>query len=133
MAAINGIPITLSVLRVQDKIEGASQRSILSGALAKNRVLDLGLAEAERLKRKDKDSNKIVQKYGEIYVQQGRADIEADDEDEQKVKPWKAKYKIMANWVISEEAMDAQARLRRLGLNPWSYNSEVWLRLKHQE
>jgi hypothetical protein len=33
---------------VQDKIEGAAERSMLSGALAKQRVYDLGITEQER-------------------------------------------------------------------------------------
>jgi hypothetical protein len=83
-------------------VEGASERSILSSALAKHRVHDLSVAEAEREKRKDKDNNKIFQKYGEIYVHQGRTDIEEDDADDLRVinmrnqrlaKPWKVKYK----------------------------------------
>jgi hypothetical protein len=67
LQAIDGTPITPSVLRVQDKVEAASKRSILSGALARQRVLDLGLAEKERQARKI-DASKIVQKYGEITV-----------------------------------------------------------------
>jgi adenylate kinase len=74
---------------------------MLSGALAKHRIQDLSLIEQERQKRKE-GSGKIVQKYGEITVEQGRKDIEANDEDELRVvnirnqrlaKPWKAKYK----------------------------------------
>jgi hypothetical protein len=100
---MNGIPITPSVLYVQEKVEAASERSILSGALARQRVLDLGLAEKERLARKG-GAGRIVQKYGEITVEQGRKDIEADDEDEARVvnmrharlsKPWRNKYKKM--------------------------------------
>jgi hypothetical protein len=100
---MNGIPITPSVLRVQEKVEAASERSILAGALARQRVLDLGLAEKERLARKE-GAGKIIQKYGEITVEQGRKDIEADDEDEARVvnmrharlsKPWRNKYKKM--------------------------------------
>jgi hypothetical protein len=100
---MNGIPITPSVLHVQEKVEAVSERSILAGALARQRVLDLGLAEKERLARKE-GAGKIVQKYGEITVEQGRMDIEADDEDEARVvnmrharlsKPWRNKYKKM--------------------------------------
>jgi hypothetical protein len=84
-AAIEGIPIIPSVKRVQEKVEGAAERSILSGALAKQKVYDLSLAAQEREKRDGRDNGRIVQKYGEIYVYQGRADITADDEDEAKV------------------------------------------------
>src|ERR1035438_10155179 len=101
-AAISGIPITPSVLHVQEKIESTAERSMLSGALAKQRVYDLSIAEAEREKRKDKDNSKIVQKYGEIYVYQGRADIEADNKDKEEVvnmrnarlgRAWRDTYK----------------------------------------
>jgi hypothetical protein len=107
-AAISGIPITPSVKHMQEKVENAAERSILSGALAKQRVHDLSLAEQEREKRNNKNNNKIVQKYGEIYVYQGREDITADDKDELKVvnmrnarlaKPWREKYKkLMKNF-----------------------------------
>jgi hypothetical protein len=81
---MNSIPITPSVLRVQEKVEAASERSILASALARQRVLDLGLAEKERLARKE-GASKIIQKYGEITIEQGRKDIEADNEDEARV------------------------------------------------
>ena len=77
------------------------ERSILSGALARQRVLDLGLVEKERLARKE-GASRIIQKYGEITVEQGRKDIEADNEDKARVvnmryarlsKPWRNKYK----------------------------------------
>ncbi len=67
IAVINGIPVTPTVVRVQDKVEAASQRSILSGTLAKQRVHDLGLVEAVQQKRKV-DSGKVVQRYREIYI-----------------------------------------------------------------
>jgi hypothetical protein len=84
MQLINGIPITPSVLRIQEKVEAASERSILASALARQRVLDLGLAGKERLARKE-GAGKIVQKYGEITIEQGRKDIEADNEDKARV------------------------------------------------
>lgn len=64
----------------------------------------MGIAEQERERRNDKDNNKVVQKYGEIYAYQGREDIKADDEDEAKIvnirnvrkaKPRREKYKKM--------------------------------------
>jgi hypothetical protein len=57
---MNGTPITPSVRHVQDKIEGAAERSMLSSALAKQRVYDLGITEQEHQKCNDKDNNKIV-------------------------------------------------------------------------
>ena len=60
IAAINGdIPITPSVLRVQDKVSQASERSILAGGLATNRIHDLSIAEATRNARKEA-SSKII-------------------------------------------------------------------------
>ena len=51
--SMSGVLITPSVLYVQDKVEQASERLILSGALVKHRVYDLGLAEKECQARKD--------------------------------------------------------------------------------
>jgi hypothetical protein len=82
-------------------VKAASERSILASALARQRVLDLGLAEKKRLARKE-GASKIIQKYGEITIEQGRMDIEADNEDKARVvnmrharlsKPWRNKYK----------------------------------------
>ena len=83
--AINGTPLTPSVKRVHDKVERAAERLIISGGLTKQRVHDLSIIEQERERRNDKDNNKIVQKYGEIYVYQGREDIRANDEDAAKI------------------------------------------------
>ena len=67
--------------------------------------------------------------------------MEEDNKDKARVvnmrsaragKPTKAKYKkIMADQVISEDAINPQARLKKKGLNLWSCDSEVWLRLKY--
>ena len=84
-AAIDGILVTLLVIRVQDKVEQASQRSILARALATNRVLDLSIVEKARQARKDSRGNKIVQKFGEIYGREARKQIEEDDTDKLKV------------------------------------------------
>jgi hypothetical protein len=59
-AAMDGTPVTPLVIRVQDKVEQASQRSILAGALVTNRVHDLSIAEKARAARKDPKGNKIV-------------------------------------------------------------------------
>jgi hypothetical protein len=101
VSAIDGdVPITPSVLRVQDKISQASERLMLAGALSTNRVYDLLIAEAARKERKEA-SSKIVQKYSEIYGHQARREIALDEEDEKEVvnirnsrlsKPWKKKY-----------------------------------------
>jgi vacuolar-type H+-ATPase subunit E/Vma4 len=101
--AIQGVPITPSVVRVQDKIEKASETSMLTGALSTNRLRDLTIAEDARKSQKDA-SGKVVQKYGEIYGNQARLQIMADIEDKRQVvnirekrlqKPWREKYKKM--------------------------------------
>ncbi|PMD53665.1 uncharacterized protein K444DRAFT_541159, partial [Hyaloscypha bicolor E] len=64
-------------------------------------VLDLGLAEKKYLARKE-GASKIIQKYREITIEQGRNNIEADNEDKARIvnirharlsKPWRNKYK----------------------------------------
>jgi protein subunit release factor B len=80
--AILGILITPIVIRVQEKVESAAERSMLSGALAKQKIHDLSLAEVKQEKQKDEDNNKIVQKYSEIYVYQGRPNILGDNKNE---------------------------------------------------
>jgi len=110
VSAIDGdILITPSVLRVQDKVSQASERSMLARALSTNRVHDLSIAEAARKERKEA-SSKIVQKYGEIYSHQAQREIALDKEDEKEVvnirnnrlsKPWKKKYsRVMKELVV---------------------------------
>ena len=126
-AALSGVPITPTVKRVQEKVKGAAERSILSGALAKQRVYDLGVAEQERQKRNDPINNKVVQKYGEIYVYQGRADIEADDEDLEKVvnlrnarkaKLWRKEYAKVIK-AFPKDFYIVKYKMRYLGHNLW--------------
>jgi hypothetical protein len=57
---MDGIPVTPLVIRVQDKVEQALQRSILAGALATNRVHDLSVAEKARAAKKNLKGNKII-------------------------------------------------------------------------
>jgi hypothetical protein len=108
----------------------ASQRSILSGALAKQRVYDLSLAESIRQKRKE-GGGKVIQKYGEIYTYQVRRDIEADKEDEQRVvnmrnqrlsKPWRAKYGRIMSSICGDWS---KVSLRVTGANLWDMEPEV--------
>jgi hypothetical protein len=49
-------------------VKAVLERSILSGALTRQRVLDLGLAEKKRLARKE-GASKIIQKYREITIE----------------------------------------------------------------
>jgi hypothetical protein len=95
------ILITPSVLRVQDKVAQATERLILAGALATNRIHNLSITEAAHKERKEA-SSKVVQKYGKIYGHQARRDIFLDEEDEKEVinmrnsrllRPWRKKYK----------------------------------------
>jgi hypothetical protein len=103
---MDGILVTPLVIRVQDKVEQASQRSILASILITNRVHDLSIIEKARAARKDPKGNKIIQKFGEIYRREARKQIEEDNTNELKVvnmrqqclqKPWKVKYKKVIN------------------------------------
>jgi hypothetical protein len=98
----NGIEITPLVIRVQDKLSKAAETSMLRGALSTHRLFDLSLAAKRRKTRPD--SNKIVQKYSEIYRHQALRQIEESREDEAKVvnmrdtrlaRPWRTKYKAV--------------------------------------
>jgi hypothetical protein len=110
VSAIDGnIPITPSVLRVQDKVAQATERLMLARALATNRIHDLSIAEAARKERKEA-SSKVVQKYGEIYGYQAWRDIFLDKEDEKEVvnmrnsrlsKPWRKKYKEVVSELMT--------------------------------
>jgi hypothetical protein len=63
--AMGGVPLTPSVMRLQDKVEKASMTSIHAAAFSTNRIHDLSIAEAARKKRKESSGgNKVVQKYG---------------------------------------------------------------------
>lgn len=86
------IPLTPSVIRVSEKVEKASETSILAGALSTHRLHDLSVAEAARKRRKE-SSGKIVQKYGEITVYQARLDIQKDEEEEKEVINMRLKRK----------------------------------------
>jgi hypothetical protein len=80
----HGIPLTPSVVRVTEKVDKASETSILKGALSTHRLHDLTDAEAVRKRRKD-ENHKVVQKYGEIRVYHGKKQVEAEEEDERQV------------------------------------------------
>jgi hypothetical protein len=84
LAIDSDIPITPSVLQVQDKVAQALERSMLAGAFATNRVYDLSIAEAARKERKEA-SSKVVQKYREIYRHQAQREIFLNKEDKKEV------------------------------------------------
>jgi histone acetyltransferase (RNA polymerase elongator complex component) len=74
---------------------------MLARALATNKIHNLLITKAARKERKEA-SNKVVQKYKEIYKHQAQREIFLDEEDEKEVvnmqnsqlsKPWKKKYK----------------------------------------
>jgi hypothetical protein len=56
------IPLLPTVLRVSEKVEKASEGSMLSGAFSKHRLQNLANAEAARKMLKE-GSGKVVQKY----------------------------------------------------------------------
>jgi C-terminal processing protease CtpA/Prc len=119
--AMQGAPITPSVVRVQDKIKKASETSMLTRALSTNRLQDLTIAEDARKSQKDA-SGKVVQKYREIYGNQAHLQIQADVEDKRQVvnirekrlqKPWREKYKKMVKKFVQEYK---QVRLKDIGM-----------------
>jgi len=93
---------------------------MLSGALASQRVYDLSLALERR--KTTKDSNKVVQKYGEIYGSVALRDIEEDIREEREVvniresrltKPWKLKYKEVMKQLIAGDKYKAPKKRGR--------------------
>ena len=76
-------PITPSVIRAADKVEKASETSMLSGALSTHRLLDLNRASEQRQQKAD--GNRVVQKYREIYRYKARRDIDEQNEEDSRV------------------------------------------------
>ena len=94
------MPLIPSVIRVTEKVKKVSETSMLRGTLSTHRLLDLGSAEVARKRRKE-ESSKVVQKYGEIRVYHARKQIEAEEEEENRVvnmrlkrleKGWRKQY-----------------------------------------
>jgi hypothetical protein len=94
------VPLTPSVVRVAEKVEKASETSMLRGALSTHRLLDLGSTEVARKRRKE-ESSKVIQKYSEIRVHHTRKQIKAEEEEENRVvnmqlkrlkKGWRKQY-----------------------------------------
>jgi ribosomal protein L9 len=76
---------------------------IIKGQLA-TELLRATNSAADRRKARKEASNKVVQKYGEIYGSVARRQIAEDEKDERQVvnmrekrlqDPWKRKYKAM--------------------------------------
>jgi hypothetical protein len=76
--------ITPTVLRVQDKVARASDRMVLAGQLSIEYLRAIQAHEQAR-KERNQGSNKVVQKYGEIYGYQARRQIAMDEDDEKEV------------------------------------------------
>jgi hypothetical protein len=96
-------PLTPTVIRVMEKVEKSADRMILQGQLA-TEMLRATNSAANRRKARKEGSNKVVQKYGEIYGSAARRQIAEDEHDERQVvnmrekrlqAPWKKKYKAM--------------------------------------
>ena len=97
----SGLPLTPVVIRVMEKVEKGTDQLVISGQLAQE-LLRANNAYAEKRKERKEGSNKVVQKYGEIYGHQARRQIEEDEEDEKRVvnmrekrlqAPWKKQYR----------------------------------------
>jgi hypothetical protein len=111
-----GVPLTPSVVRVAEKVEKASETSMLRGALSTHRLLDLGDAEVARKRRKE-ESGKVVQKYGEIRVYHARKQIEAEEEEENRVvnmrlkrlqKGWRKQYEKVLKELKQKAFLDLE-------------------------
>ena len=97
----SGEPLTPIAIRVMEKVEKGTDQLVISGRLAQE-LLKANNAYAEQRKQRKDGSNKVVQKYGEIYGSQARRQIAEDEEDEKRVvnmrekrlqDPWKKRYK----------------------------------------
>ena len=84
-----------------EKVKKGTDQLVISGQLAQE-LLRANNAYAEKRKERKEGSNKVVQKYGEIYGHQARRQIEEDKEDRKRVvnmrekrlqAPWKKQYK----------------------------------------
>jgi hypothetical protein len=64
-----------------EKVEKGTDQLVISGRLAQE-LLMANNAYAEQRKQRKEGSNKVVQKYSEIYRHQARRQIEEDKEDE---------------------------------------------------
>jgi DDE superfamily endonuclease len=99
----SGEPLTPIAIRVMEKVEKGTDQLVISGRLAQE-LLKANNAYAEQRKQRKDGSNKVVQKYGEIYGSQARRQIAEDEEDEKRVvnmrekrlqDPWKKRYKAI--------------------------------------
>ena len=86
-----------------EKVEKGTDQLVISGRLAQE-LLKANNAYAKQRKQRKDGSNKVVQKYGEIYGSQARRQIAEDEEDEKRVvnmcekrlqDPWKKRYKAI--------------------------------------
>ena len=101
--------ITLTIIRVQEKVEKAADQMILKGQLSTELLVANNTKEEERRARNDAP-NIVVQKYREIYSNVARRQIVEDEEDERRVvnilekrliKPYKKCYKaLMKNFLM---------------------------------
>ena len=120
----NGLPFTPVVIRVIEKVEKGTDQLVISGQLAQE-LLRANNAYAEKRKERKEGSNKVVQKYGEIYGHQARRQIEADEKDEKRVvnirekrlqAPWKKQYKgIMIRFPSLYINLRLQGKFRHCG------------------
>ena len=76
--------ITPTVLRVQEKVEKASNQMILSGQLA-TELLTVNNTKQKEREERNQALNKVVQKYGEIYSHDARRQIAEDEREEERV------------------------------------------------
>jgi hypothetical protein len=76
--------ITLTVIRVQEKVSKSADRMVLAGQLSTELLTATKQSEKARKERND-TPNRVVQKYREIYSYQACRQIAEDEEDERRV------------------------------------------------
>jgi hypothetical protein len=77
-------PITPTVIRVMQKVEKGTEKMVIQGQLSKE-LLAANNAYAKQRKERKEGSNKVVQKYGEIYGRQARRQALLDEVAEGRV------------------------------------------------
>ena len=81
---LKGGVITPTVIRVQEKVAKASDIMVLAGQLS-TEYLRATQAREKARKKRNNISNKVIQKFGEIYGYQARRQITDDKKDKRKV------------------------------------------------
>ena len=80
----SGLPFTLIVIRVIKEVKKKTDQLVISKQLAQE-LLRANNVYAKKQKERKEDSNKVIQKYKEIYGHQARRQIKTDKENKKRV------------------------------------------------